>query len=66
MNGLTGIAGCDRPHQPRDWGNGTEQADALESPIQSELRGKIIGGDPVIRVVMPGRWANHESEIAFA
>lgn len=51
VNGLTGIAGCDRPHQPRDWGNATEQADALESPIQSELRGKIIGGDPVIRVV---------------
>jgi hypothetical protein len=34
---------------------GTEPADALESPIPSESYGKIIGGDPVIRIV---RWIN--------
>ena len=30
-----------------------ELADALETPIQSELYGKVIGGVPVIRDVRP-------------
>ena len=33
MNGLARIAGCDRPHQPRDWGNGTEQSVQPEPPF---------------------------------
>ena len=33
--------------------NAAEPPDALESPIQWKLYGKIIGGDPVIRIVLP-------------